>query len=313
MAFDLAFAVQGATVALNLALAVAIGAILSALSLARCDSAWALERGRRLRLAGLGALAGAALAHGALLWFASAAMAEVPLGAAGAAVWSMLDATHFGRAWLFGMLALIVSAGALAPRGQGRPRRRALAVSLLALACLLYSRGMVSHAGASGEPGAPLLADWFHLMFACVWVGEVVVAGCVTLATPAPAGAAARGDAARHIESLSTSATVALAAIAASGLFSAAHNLGQPAALSNTPYGHTLLWKLALVALAATLGALNRFVYMPPLLDELRSGQIDAAAPMRRFTAILRLEAGVLLAVLVLAAQLSASSPPTAG
>ena len=52
---------------------------------------------------------------------------------------------------------------------------------------------------------------------------------------------------------------------------------------------------------------------MPGLIASLRSGDPDADKAMHKFAQILRMEAVVLVAVLLTAAMLSATSPPTAG
>ncbi|MDQ2988285.1 MAG: copper resistance protein CopD, partial [Pseudomonadota bacterium] len=66
------------------------------------------------------------------------------------------------------------------------------------------------------------------------------------------------------------------------------------------------LFKLALVAIAVLLGGYNRFFVMPSLTAAL------SASALVRFTRIFRLEAAVLLAVLIAATILSIIPPPTA-
>ena len=181
------------------------------------------------------------------------------------------------------------------------------------MALFLYTRSMVSHASANGDLSALMAADWLHLICICVWVGEVFVAAFIMLASPAGARTDDRDACRRYVESLSTSATFALAGIFATGLFNAWHNLDEPGALTGTPYGATLLVKVSLVMLAVMLGGFNRFMVMPPLTAALRSGDPAASVFARRFSMILRIEAGVLLGVLILAANLSSTSPPSAG
>ena len=108
---------------------------------------------------------------------------------------------------------------------------------------------------------------------------------------------------------LSTSATYALGGIVATGLANAWYNVGIPADLTGNPYGAALLLKLALVAIAVLLGGVNRFFVMPALTA---AGPVPLAA-LRRFTLILRVEAVVLSGVLIFAAILSSTPPPTAG
>jgi putative copper resistance protein D len=313
MGFDLELAQHAATVALNLALAVAVGAGASWLSVGGLRSEWAARQIRGLRRAGLGALAVAMSASACVLWLEAAAMAEVPVTQAGAAAWSMLTATHLGVAWRIGIGALVSSMAAMAVASGTARARLAIAFSLSGLAVFLYTRSMVSHAAANGDVSLPMLADWLHLMLICLWVGEVFVSGFLILASPPAVRRDDRNDCVAYIESLSSSATFALVGIFATGLFSAWHNLGALSALVGNPYGTTLLGKLAVVAAAAMLGGANRFIVMPRLLAAVRGGSSAARAAARQFTAILRVESGVLLAVLIVAAMLSSTSPPTAG
>ena len=309
MGLDLGWAQYAATVVLNLALAVAVGAGASALSIARGRSPWAARQARGARRAGIGALCVAMGASLGVLWLEAAAMAEVPVAQAGAAAWSMLTATHLGVAWNIGIGALAVSLAALLLAAHAKKATLPMALSLSSLAAFLYTRSMVSHASADGDVSWPMLADWLHLMLICLWVGEVLVSGLLILAAPPAARAGDRLDCAAYVESLSASATFALAGIVATGLLEAWHNLGGPGALAGNPYGTLLLGKLALVGAAAMLGAFNRFMVMPRLLAALSSGDAAARVAACQFTTVLRLESGALLAVLILAALLSSTAP----
>ncbi|WP_426212103.1 copper resistance D family protein [Massilia sp. TWP1-3-3] len=309
---DLQLAITVATVLLNLALAIAVGATLAWLWLANGASAWCSAQLCSVRRARLSAIAAAIIALGMLLLFVSAAMAEVPLLEAGEHARTMLTESHFGFAWRIGMGALL-AAGILAevlPAGQWR--RTGMSLSLLALAVFLYSRSMVSHASANGDFNAAMAADWIHLCLISVWVGEVFVSGLLTLRQQAAVQEADRADMARYIENLSTSATFALGGIFMTGLFSAWHNLGSVAGLAGNSYGTALTVKLGMVVLAVLLGTFNRFIVMPSLLARLRNPGQQTSAELGRFTSVLRIEAVVLLGVLVAAAVLSATSPPTA-
>lgn len=309
MALDVPAAQLIVTVTLNLALAIGVGAGLSTLWLAARDSDWAADRRGQLSVAGAAAAAVALLASGALLWLKAASMAEVPVTAAGAASLSILTATHFGYSWTGGASALVLGALAVALRPPGKGRRRWIFLNLFALAAFLYTRSVVSHAAADGDFGIRILADWVHLMLISVWAGEVFVAGLLTLAAPLNAEADDHIECKRYIEALSASATYALGGIVVTGAVNAWYNVGSPYTLAGNPYGVALLLKLALVAVAVLLGGFNRVFVMPSLTA---AGMVPATA-LRHFTLILRLESAVLLGVLIVAAILSSTSPPTAG
>jgi putative copper resistance protein D len=297
------------TVTLNLALAIAVGASFSSLWLSARRSGWAAVQRRRLRLAGAVAVAGALLASGASLWLEAAEMAEVPITAAGAAALSMLSSTHFGHAWTAGLLALVVAFVAVAMQLRDSCHRWWKFLNLSALAAFLYTRSMVSHAAAEGDFGLRILVDWVHLLLISVWVGEVFVAGLLTLAAPPTAMADDGIDCKGYAEALSTSATYALGGIVVTGLVNAWYNIGTPANLAGNAYSAALLLKLALVAIAVLLGGVNRVFVMPTLTAD---GPFPSDA-LRHFTLILRVEAAVLAGVLILAAVLSSMPPPTMG
>ncbi len=307
---DLQAVQQGVTALLNLNVALALGCCLSAVWLREASSPWAVTSARRLQRFTLVALALALLADVAMLWLQAALMAELPLLQAGPAVLTVLTASHYGTVWSAGALALAVAAAAALRRPP------AGAAALVALALFLLSRSMLSHAAGDGDVSLRVAIDWLHLILISVWVGEVFVAGLFTLRSTARATLAQRSEQARYVEALSSSATVALAGIVASGLYSSWHALGNLGSLANavgTPYASALLVKLLLVAAAAALGGFNRFVVMPGLLQSLRGNGrlIDYAG--RRFARVLQVEAVVLAGVLVAAAVLSSTSPPGAG
>ncbi len=106
------------------------------------------------------------------------------------------------------------------------------------------------------------------------------------------------------MQRLSALATAALAGVIATGVAAAWHGLdGSLAALdpaTASSWGVTLDVKLALVATAVVLGALNRFVWLPAL-----------PGSWRRVAWVLRVESGVLLSTLAVAAWLANGEPPT--
>ena len=312
MAFDLQTVMHAATVTLNMTLSVAVGAGMSSLWLSRGASAWAMQQRKQVQPVRAAATAFAMLVSAVLLWLESAVMAEVPIAQAREAVWSMLSATHLGTAWMIGIVALAISLAASVAPAPDTQRRWLLQLSMLGLGVFLYSRSMVSHAASDGDISVAMLADWLHLMLISLWVGEVLLAGLLILNKPIGMLAHERKDAACYVESLSTSATYALVGIVATGLFSAWHNLGGLSGLSGNTYGTTLLIKLGLVALAIILGGFNRFKVMPLLIGTLQRGDSASMGAQRRFSNILRIESLVLLGVVLTAAVLSATSPPTA-
>ncbi|WP_162600520.1 MULTISPECIES: copper resistance D family protein [Massilia] len=245
-----------------------------------------------------------------VLWLESAAMAEVPFIEAGGAVFSMLTSTHLGFAWMIGMAGLIVATFAVfldMDRSAAPP-----ILTLISLAVFWYTRSMVSHAASDGDFSVRLVADWVHLGLISLWVGEVILAGVVTLKTSVNMNALDRRARAAYVESLSSSATIALTGIFITGAYAVWRSLGSLENVFGNPYGNTLIAKLLLVGVAAALGGYNRFLVMPPWLTLERSGNAAPAVLPERFRRILWVEALVLLVVVMLAAILASTSPPGA-
>jgi putative copper resistance protein D len=308
MNFDLQSAQHLATALLNLAVAVLTGASMSRLWLGRQGSNWSEERRRPVRRAALVGAVFALVANFVVLWLESAAMAEVPVTQAGGAISSMLTSTHFGFAWSIGMAGLVIATcGACMPgeRSPGPPL-----VTLVSLAVFWYTRGMVSHAASEGDISVRLLTDWAHLGLISLWVGEVILAGVVTLSVAGDLTADDRRARAAYVESLSSSATFALTGIFVTGVYAVWRNLGGLENLTGNLYGNTLVAKVLLVGVAALLGGFNRFFVMPPWLSRESAGNAAPAFLLGRFKRVLWIEALVLLAVVMLAAILASTSPP---
>jgi putative copper resistance protein D len=286
------------TALLNVAVAVLTGAAVARLRLERDASGWAAARRPPVRAAARVAAVVALIVSLVTLWLESAAMAEVPVTAAGGAAWTMLTSTHFGVAWAIGMLALTAAAA-----GPAR-------LIVCALAVFWYTRGMVSHAAGDGDFSLRLLADWVHLGLISLWVGEVAIAGVIIMKTSPGITPDDRRARAAYVRSLSNSATFALAGIVVTGLYAGWRNLGGWSNLIDTPYGQTLAAKLLVVGIAAALGGFNRFAVMPAWLARESSGEAAPAFLPARFRHVVWIEACVLLAAIVLAAWLASTSPP---
>jgi putative copper resistance protein D len=304
---ELQIAQNAVNALLNVSIALAIGCCLSATWLAGAASPWALRSARRLHALAPLALAFALVCELAVLWLQAASMAEVALLQAGPAILTTLTASHFGSAWIGGMAALVIASWATLLRRHAAPY-----AVLVALALFLYSRSMLSHAAADGDISVRVAVDWLHRILISVWVGEVFVAGLFTLRGATGAVPAQGLEQARYIESLSTSATVALFGIILSGLYSSWQGLGGLAHLFDNTYAKVLLVKLLLVGGAALLGGVNRLLVMPSLVEALRRDSVHSELAGRRFVLVLQVEAVVLAGALLAAAVLSSTSPPSA-
>jgi putative copper resistance protein D len=121
---------------------------------------------------------------------------------------------------------------------------------------------------------------------------------------PALGTSIARGVLIRTATQLSNVSLVAVAFVLLSGVFNAARGSGNSfLAIEMSTWGHVLMLKLALVALALVLGGLNRFSALPRLRRT--ASTMDA----HTFTNLLYLEALAMLGIFAAAAVLSHSVP----
>jgi len=302
---------MAATVAIHLGLALVVGAIASQSWLWRRPSSWRdVVVGQALGMRRLGFALGLAGVLAAL-WIEAAIMTERPLLQAGSAIGTLLAHSHFGHATLVGIVAWLAAAALLAPQASGRDEAVRFALSLCAVMVFVATRSVVSHAGSHGDVSVDVAIDLAHLLLVCAWVG-IVVAGA-RLALPSSGASALERAAATHwVARMSTTATVALVGIGATGLYKV-WRVFEPAASAmqfvDSDYGRTLVVKLVFVGVAAALGGANRFIVLPRLFLEL--AEVDDGGSWRRgLVRILRFEAATLLLVLVAAAVLSNTEPP---
>jgi copper transport protein len=129
----------------------------------------------------------------------------------------------------------------------------AFALGLAFVSGLSLSGHSAADAGSSWKSE---LADWVHLSAACLWIGGLVQLALVVL----PLAPAARRVAFLRF---STLATVLVALIVAAGTYLSILRLPHLRDLWASGYGHVLLIKLSLVALALAWGGAHRLVAVP--------------------------------------------------
>ncbi|WP_244808399.1 MULTISPECIES: CopD family protein [Caballeronia] len=293
----------------NISFAIVVGALLSDAWLSRRTSRWQTRLSWHLlltlRIASFAVLFSSASAF----WIHCALMSDSTLAEAGPAVRSMLVETGFGHAWLAGAGSmLVVTILSLAQSGRPIRFKRVL---WLALASVALSRSHAGHPVDAGALSVPVWVDWFHLLSISVWVGLVLVTTFVVLPRMFSAPVAERANSSAFVRSLSDAATLALVVLFITGAYNGWRGVNTSESLVTSTYGQVLLLKLALVLIAAALGAHNRFVEMPRMLASFKEAGADATGrPLKRFAAVLRVESVVLAGVVGAAAVLGSSPLP---
>ena len=166
-----------------------------------------------------------------------------------------------------------------------------------ALAALLVSGlSLSSHQGT--EPGSSVvseLADWIHLLAACVWVGGVATLALLVW----PAAPELRR---RAFVGFSRLAVAVVGVLVLAGVYLALVRLPELSDLWETGYGNVLLLKLAIVAIALVWGGVHH-TFVRPRLE---------AGGQPRVRASLVGESAVAVGVLLAAAVLTNVAPPPA-
>jgi copper transport protein len=164
-----------------------------------------------------------------------------------------------------------------------------------ALLFLASGLSLSGHSAAdAGHSWLSELADWVHLSAATLWIGGLVQLAAVIW----PAAPDLRRVAFLRFSRL---ATVLIALLLVAGTYLSILRLPHVHDLWTTGYGHVLLVKLSLVALALAWGAVHHFLAVP---------KIERPGVVGRLSRSLVGESAVAMAVLLLAAVLVDSRPP---
>jgi copper resistance protein D len=287
---------------MNIAFAFAVGAALLAAWLAKdaqakvapAQPAW-LRAQRSLQTAAIVLV----LADLGWLLYASASMGGVSLPAALGVVPTVLARTHAGYAWsvAFGGAVLLLLTSLASHSGMLRN-----ALLWLAVIAVAAGKASLGHAADAGPASPAVGLQTLHVLAASLWGGLVLAAGFAVL--PALGASVARGVLIRTATQVSNMSLVAVAFVLLTGVFNAVRGSGGSfAAIDESRWGHVLILKLALVALALVLGGLNRFSALPRLRRT--ASTMDA----HTFANLIHLEAMVMIGVFAAASVLADSVP----
>ncbi len=232
------------------------------------------------------------------------------------AIAPLLSVSAFGRSYLVLELCLaLFVAAALVALWVDRPEReRRSIVELLAgagawtaAAAVLLVPAVAGHAAQTSPRGASIPLDWLHLVSGSVWVGGL--AGLLVLWRSLPVARRVAGLA-FCVPRFSATAVVSVLALVGSGIGSSLVHLPTLATLWTTHYGQALLVKIALLAAALLLAAVNLLRTRPRLQACARRPELGPATALllrRLVGGEVALVAGAVLA----AALLTSLAPPS--
>ncbi|MCR6632113.1 MAG: CopD family protein [Magnetospirillum sp.] len=246
-----------------------------------------LAKADTLKWAGLAALGTAAMALASLWALIANLMSNLDLSFGEA-----IGADFVRHLGLVAAAALVTAFFCLPCAARRMPWLAAMA----AMAAVAFSVAG-GHGASRVEGRLPLMAaDFVHQMAAGLWLGGIPF--LLAALARAPGG---RGRIAL-CRRFSAMAMVAVAVLALSAVALAIVHVGSWQAMIGTDFGAMALVKMALLGILLLLG-----------LGNFRAGPcLDQPAPLRRLRAFAVAELGIGLAVLMIAASLSAQPPPAA-
>ena len=227
----------------------------------------------------------------------------------------VLIGSRFGDVWVFRLVLLLFSAVLLFVSEYYRPLMPQLSTGIWKglpwLGALLIGLSMVtSHAaGSTLMPWVAIAVDWLHALIAAFWLGGAFALTLLLRPALAPLEAQGRREALRAVmRRFSRVITPLVGLMIVSGFYNAFNFIVSPADLSSS-YGRTLAVKLLMVAPLLILGGWQHIALRPQLAQRLASTTRDRLKPAATGVA-LRLEAWLMLALLVAVAWLSATPVP---
>jgi putative copper resistance protein D len=259
----------------------------------------------------------------------AAEMSGHPLSTVNLVLGTVIFHTHLGHAWLVRIGALFLLFLALVVTRRSRDSR-AFTVIMLAIALvILMTESASGHASDKGDFSIPEIMDYIHFLAASAWGGGLLALSLVMLPLLSRPDAQIAELIADLASGFSRIAGIAVGIIAITALYNTWLYVGSFEALWRSPYGWTVFAKGVLFSLLLPLGAFNRYVSVPLLLEEgadysAGRGMIpriagrfisrhfsghDRYAITLRFKRLVRVEALLIIAALLCAALLRHEVP----
>lgn len=241
------------------------------------------------------------VATGARLWAQAASLFGVERALAADHVGLTLTLQPWATGWWIQAAAAVLAiVGFALARGGSRPGWAAAGLATLAAAVTPALSGHAASLDRLTWMAVPV--DTAHVIAAGGWIGSLFALVTVGLPTALRLDDGRRGPAAAAlVHGFSPTALAFTGVLVVTGVISAWLHLGAVPALWTSPYGRTLLLKVAIFSGVALVGAYNFFRVRPAL------GQPEGAARLRRSGAV---ELALAAAVILVTAILVAVPPP---
>lgn len=196
----------------------------------------------------------------------AAEMSVSPLWESFSALPAVVLKTHFGGVWLIRTAGLVLVLAIVLAGRTYRDSRPALYFLLSIGAIIAMTESASGHAADAGDFSLNEIADGLHLFAASVWGGGLFLMSAAILPLLAREGAGGARSIAGVAARFSRIAGIAVGTIVLTALYNVWAYAGSIDALLKTPYGRTIIAKIALLIALLILAAYNRYVRVPRLL-----------------------------------------------
>src|SRR5512143_4079201 len=216
-----------------------------------------------IRVAVLAAMTGSA----ADILVRTAEMSGDPILSAIPSLPTVVLKSHIGRVWLIRMGTFIIMLLMLITRWEHRNSRIFLPVLFCLVVLAASTESASGHPADKGDFSVAEIMDWFHLLAASVWGGGLFALSLVM----SPAAFEAGGPATRSVTEVASRfsrvAGFAVCIIVGTVVYNAWAYVGSIEAAVKSFYGWTIMVKIILFLLLLFLGAINRYVNVPGMVE----------------------------------------------
>ncbi len=175
--------------------------------------------------------------------------------------------THLGRAWLIRIVCLVILLISLLAGGRRRDSRGLMGLMLGIVVIIVMTESASGHASDKGDFSVPEIMDFLHLLAVGVWGGGLFALSLVVLLKLTRAADQAAASLADVAQRFSRLAGYAVAVIAITAIYNAWSYVGSFGPAWKSPYGMTVLAKIVIFLLLVLLGAFNRYISVPLLIE----------------------------------------------
>ena len=242
---------------------------------------------------------------------------------------TVLFKSHVGQVWLIRMTLYIIMSLMMTAVKKHRDSRGYL-FSLLCLGVIAaMMESATGHAADKGDFSMAEIMDWFHLLAASVWGGGLFAFSLAILPSSFEVDDRSLRLIAETAARFSRMAGIAVVFVFATAVYNAWVYIGSAEAAVKSFYGWTVIVKTVLSLLLLLLGAFNRYVSVPGILETAGSPAgkqgavsrlikrvLGSVVPARKyrltihwFAYRIRLEALVVVAILICASLLRHEIP----